>query len=837
MSEPLRPPPSRLDDFHVGRWLAEPALNRLTSGETTLRIRPQLMDVLVCLAKRQGHVVLKDELLAEVWPDRVITESGMVRCIAELRQLLGDDSREPTYIETISKRGYRLVAAVDWVVPAPGPTDAASAPPHAAEPAEEGPPPSPAVDAPPGPEELRPSPARRMRSRWWLLAASLVVLAAAVTAVLVSRRSAEPALTDRDTVVLAFENTTGDTVFDDTLPLALAVQLEQSPFLRILPDEQVRQTLGLMQRPSDTAVTHEVGAEVCERAGATALIVSSIAPLGRNFAIGLEAIGCADGAVLGRQQIEVTGKDEVLGGLGRIATALRGQLGESHASIQSYDVPITEATTASLEALRAVRRGDAARDRGQSDEALRFYREAVSLDPDFAIGHIRLGGFAIGQHYEQEGLAHIARAYELRDRVTLPERLEIDIIYLSVMSGDRVRMVETLEEMRRTYPRRLSARRRLATLYQSMGRLEDGLAEALEAVTLEPTSALAHQAVAQAYESLNRYADARRVAESAIAQGLDSAALHTTLLHIGFITGDQALVAREREWASSRTTAAPYFLEAEAEEAVWRGRLRESLEFLDRYQALARERGAEHRWTVLELRKARYEAICGFSDRAMARVNAQLAGGRLGNDLLVDALKVTVSAGDVETTARIIDGLDSENWPKTEEPFAGFVRAYRAAVETGRGRPERALEILDPIKPYELGLGYGLIPLHERALAHLAAGDWVQARDAFQKMLDNEGIFPGQKLQPLAQLGLARALAAGGQIVESRGAYEQFFQLWRGGDADLPLLVQARRELLAARGRVREHIAALHRLDGRQPRDGGEVVPPEGRRVVARLEG
>lgn len=794
MSDSLRPPPSRVGDFRVGHWVAEPALNRLTSGQTVFRVRPQLMDVLVCLARRQGRVVLKDELLAEVWPDRVITESGMVRCIAELRQLLGDSSREPTYIETISKRGYRLVASVEWIEstaaagegervvdePTLDPPDAGGAA-LATQPATD-------PEVPP----LAP-PFRPRRTGWWL-AAALVLAAAAGTAVFQYTRDPAPVLTERDTIVLAFENTTGDPVFDDTLPLALAIQLEQSPYLRILPEDQVRQTLGLMQRPLDTAVTREVGAEVCERSGATALVVSSVATLGRNYALGLEAVGCANGAVLGRQQVEVTGKDAVLGGLGRIATALRRQLGESRDSLRAYDVPITEATTASLDALRAIRRGDGARNRGQNEEALRFYREAVGIDPDFALAHARLGAFAIGLHYEQEGIAHITRAHELRDRVTLPERLEIDINYTSVIGGDQARIVETLEAMRDTYPRRMSARRRLATHYQDVGRFEESLAEALEAVKLEPDTVQAHYAVVRAYEVLNRYAEARQAAEAAIARGLESPAMHVTLLHIGFITRDAALVARERAWAARRTDATAYFLEAEAEEAVWRGRLRESLEYLERYQALVMERGAEHRWIVLELRKARYEAICGFARLATARAARQLARTDLGNDLVVDALKVAVSAGDLDTVAGLLDRLDRDGWPKAEEPFAGFVRSYRAALETGRGRPDRALELLKPIQPFELGLSYGLIPLHERAVAHLAAGDWRQAREAFQKMLDNQGVFPGQKLLPLAQLGLARALAAGGQTAESRQAYEAFFDLWKAADPDLPLLAQARRE-------------------------------------------
>jgi DNA-binding winged helix-turn-helix (wHTH) protein/tetratricopeptide (TPR) repeat protein len=808
MTDPLRPPPKRVEDFRVGAWLAEPALNRLTSGPTVLRIRPQLMDVLVCLARHQGRVVLKDELLAEVWPDRIITESGMVRCIAELRQILGDDSREPRYIETISKRGYRLLTPVEWLpdgpAHAPGGEAAAGEPGAATEgaggpgdagtsvPQDDAPVPAAGADA----RTVPAAPRRAGRRRRWLAwAAVLAALAGTATALVLYLPPSPPGLTERDTIVLAFDNATSDPVFGETLPLALAVQLEQSPFLRVLAEDQVRGTIAEMQRPPDTVITRAVGAEVCERAGATVLIAGSIAPLGRTYALGLEAVSCATGEALARQQAEAAGKDQVLGALGRIASALRRQLGESRDSVGAYDVPLTQATTPSIEALRALRRGDAARDRGQGAEALQFYREAVALDPACALAHSRLGGTALGHAYEQEALTHLARAYELRDRVTLPERLEIDLIYHSVMTGDRDRMTATLEAMRQAYPRRLSARRRLAILYMDMGRFAEALTEATEALRLEPRSALAHQTVVRAYEALGRYAEARQVAEAAIAAHTDTVALHVTLLHIGFLTEDAALVARERAWAATRDAATPVFLEAEAEEAVWRGRLLESLEYLNRYQAWVLQRGAAFRWIVLELRKARFEALCGFSDRARRRTAAQLArGDELGNDLLVDALKASVSAGDFDTVSRILDRLARRGWPKVEQPFAGFVLSYRAALETGRGRPRRALEILRAIQPYELGVQYGLIPLYERAVAHLAAGEWQQARDAFQKMLDHAGVFTGQKLMPAAQLGLARALAAGGDTDASRRAYEQFFAWWKGADADLPLLAQARRE-------------------------------------------
>jgi tetratricopeptide (TPR) repeat protein len=619
----------------------------------------------------------------------------------------------------------------------------------------------------------------------------------AVAVALFIRARPAAALTEQDTVVLAFENTTGDKVFDDTLPMALAIQLEQSPFLRLLSNERIRDILVQMKQPADAPITKAVGLEACERAGAAAVILGSVTPLGSRYVIGLQASSCASGDVIAREQVEVSSKDEVLAALGRAATRLRRGLGESRDSMARYDVPITEGTTTSLEALRALRQGDGARDRGQLNEALQHYRDAASRDPEFALAQSRLGTAALGLHYESEALAALERAYARRDRVTVPERLEIDLIYHANMTGDQAKVTDALQALRREYPRRAIYRRRLAGHNLDIGNFDDALTEALEARKLEPGNSSTFAVLARAYFALGRWAEARAVAEEAIARGVATEAQRSLLLQVGFVTGDVALVERERAWASTQPEAAPFFLEFDAEYDVWHGRLKKSLAALDAYQAWARQRGAEYRWIVLELRKARYEALCGMTSAARARMNRLLKSGTLDTGLKVDALKVAISAGDMTTARSLIAGFDAQGWPKVEQPYAGFVQAYRAAIETSAGQPRQALDRLAPFVPFELGLDWGLIPLHERALAHLKAGEWQQARDAFQKMLDHPGVFSGQKLLPSAQLGLARAFASGGQVAESRAAYETFLRLWKDADPDLPLIAVAKRELAA----------------------------------------
>lgn len=788
MHEVQRPTAQPPADFRVGDWLAQPSLNRLTSGETTLHLRPQLMDVLVSFARHQGQVVSKDTLLAEVWSDRYVTESGIIRCVAEIRQLLGDDSHEPRYIETFSKRGYRLVATVEWLPTAPGPNGVpANGPgvvPHVS---------GAAAAAEPAPDVARADGQPRSRLwRWWLVA-SLALALLAIVLVPVTRRTRAVPLTGRDMVVLAFENLTKDRVFDDTLPLALAVQLDQSPFLRLLPDERVRETLRLMTRPPDTPVTRAIGMEVCERAGATALVVASIAMLGEHYVIGLEAVACAGAGTLARQQVEVPSKDDVLKGIGQVAADLRSRLGESLTSVERFNVPPTEATTASLDALRAARLGDAARRSGRTAEALTLYRRAVSLDPEFAIAQARLGSAALAAHFENEGLEAILKAHALRDRVTLPERLEIDALYHTCITGDLDEVTRALETMRRTYPNSASGLRGLADHYRRLGRYDEALSEALAAQRIDPNGSGTLTVLAWAYLCLNRLAEAQATAESAVALGVDNEALHTVLLQVGFHRGDADLIARERAWATHHPEATPWFLESEAEESVWRGRLRESLEYLRRYEAWAMERGAEQRGVVLRLRMARYEALSGRVADAMARVDRELAANP-DPHLKIEALKVVVSAGEMTRTARLIGELDRAGWPRAAQPDAGFMTAYRAALETGRGHPDRALELLRPLGPFELGASWGFIPLYERGRAHLARGDHAAALEAFRKMLAHPAVSSGQKLLPLAQLGVGRALAAGGQVAESRQAYETFFALWKDADAGLPLLAQARRE-------------------------------------------
>jgi DNA-binding winged helix-turn-helix (wHTH) protein/tetratricopeptide (TPR) repeat protein len=804
---PEQPPPvPRLHPFTLGDWLVDPRACHISRGDTVLKLRAQLIDLLVCLARREGEIALKDEILAEVWPGQYIAESGVSRCIAELRQVLQDDAQHPRYIETITKRGYRIVAPVVWL-----PVQDEAAVQERAEPApdvraQEGA--MPVAKAAEAAHTARKG--RRLygrRGAWAALALMLVI--AGMIAIRMFVRTPTKILTERDPVLLAFENQTGDAVFDETIPLAVSIQLEQSPYLALLSPARVQEVLRMMKRPPDTPVTRAVGLEVCERIGGAALIVTSIARLGQQYVIGLEAVACGTASVLARQQATAERKEAVLEALQRAAAAIRLAVGESAASLERYRVPAFEATTTSLEALRAVRRGDLAYERGESDLALGLYRDAVALDADFALAHSRLGRLAVGG----ERLAALQKAYDLRPQVTLPERLEIEASYHRYVTGDGSRVVEALELLSRSYPQRARYRHDLASEYMNAGRYEAALVEAREAVRLEPNSAVNTAGIARAHLFLNQVAEARQEAERALALGSIGGYSHVLLFWCAVAANDEALRAREHAWmAGPPPDWPPYWLEDQAEESMGRGRLAEAVAFMKKMEAWADERGAK---TVrgpgqatagqlpnsaldmaarARLRMARYEALCGFGAQAMRRVEAEL-DRHPGVLTKMDAVRATVSAGRFDVAERLLNEIDRQGQPG--DWGATLARTYRAAIAASRGQTAQALDLLIPLEPFELGFVYSLEPAFERARAHYLAGDWVKARAAFEKILAHPMIDSGRKLLPHAELGLARTLARAGDIAGSRRTYELFFDRWRQADPDLPVLLQARREYAA----------------------------------------
>jgi eukaryotic-like serine/threonine-protein kinase len=479
-------PPFRLDPVNQCLW----------RGEERLYLMPKPFAVLTYLVEHAGRLVTHEELLAAIWPDTYVQPEVLRRYILEIRRVLGDSAETPRFIQTFPKRGYQFVAPV---TDESGASLAEGAPvpgtrPHAG---------SLSDLSPRG--VLSDSPVRAKRARrivTGLLAA--LVLVAAVVAALFGTKS--KALRDRDWIVLAgFENRSGEPVFDFTLRQGLAAQLSQSPFLNIVPDERVRETLRLMGRTPDDRLGHETALEVCRRQGVKAMLEGSIARLDRTYVMALDATNCQTGESIAREQASVEGKERVLGALGTMASHLRRTLGESLASIERFDVPIENITTPSLEALHAFTFGQRARARGSEIESIPFFHRAVELDPRFASAYTMLSTVYSNLGDAESAKQYARLAYEQRDQVSERERLSITYQYYYQVKGDQTRATEVLEVWKQSFPHEMQPVNGLAFIHNFLGRFDRAVEEGKEALRRNPSHGFPYSNLAFAYRGLGRF--------------------------------------------------------------------------------------------------------------------------------------------------------------------------------------------------------------------------------------------------------------------------------------------------------------------------------------------
>ena len=759
-------------DFRVGEWLVEPSLDRLSRNGTVLRLRPQLVDMLVLLAQRAGETVSKDEILANVWDGQHVAESGMTRCIAEIRQALGDAAREPRIVQTIPKRGYRLVAPVEFLErPAPDAAPTEDSTPAAA---------SNDVDILP------------RRSRWGIgaLLASVLLLATLGA----GRGNAPAALSADHRILLAdVTNTTGDKTFDGTLRLALAVHLGQAPTLLFVQSEHVRSTLSRMGRRTDEPVVGAVALEVCRREGAAVLLAGSIARLGSRYAVGLEAIACATGESVGRQLHEADGKDDVLEALEAAALRMRRTLGESRASLRRHDAPLERATTPSLEALKALSLGDYSRDHARLDEALTFYRRATELDPRFALAWARRGAAArnVGEYAESQPA--FEKAFSLRDRATDPERFYIAAHYYRFVADDPAKAVETYKTWRQTYPGSQVPPTNLASLYVNVfGDYAAALPEAREAVRLTPQSSIATTVLFNAYMGTNQVPEARQVLQQAKSHGATDILWHTLAYELAFSDGDEAGMAEQVRWASADPGLAMVMAQHRARAMAGAGRLRESRRLWSEALSVAAQLGPPAWQAAVRIREADVEALLGDPHRARAAIDAALAIERTPATVLTAAM-VLVLIGETGRAAALLE-------EGSRAPAGALclrrtsIALARALVEARSGRPAGAIETIRTAAPFERGRMFELGPLAIRASIEAQLGRLAEAATTYRHVLRLRHVSPTSPWIPVARLALARALRDQGDIDRSRAAYNALLESMKGADADAPLLLAARRE-------------------------------------------
>ena len=599
------------------------------------------------------------------------------------------------------------------------------------------------------------------------------------------------ALTEKDTIVLAdFANTTGDPVFDGALKQGLAVQLEQSPFLNIFSDQRVRETLRFMNRSPDERVTKEIAREICERQGLKAFLTGSISNLGSNYVVTLEAVNAQTGDTITRQQVEVNSKEQVLSALGDAATNLREKLGESLGSIQKYDVPIHQATTSSLEALKAFSLGVEHQLKGKYLEAIPFFKRATETDDKFARAYAAMSSMYYNTRQYDLAADASRKAYELRDRVGEYERLYITQIYYDNVTGELDKYLETLELWKRTYPRESAPHNNLAVKYNELGQFDKAADEAREAIRLNPNSASGHSLLASSAVGLNRFDEAKEIIRQAQSQKLENLRMHQNLYRIAFVQGDVEGMKREIDWATGKPEE--YAAQSwQADSAAFHGQLRKARQLSTSAFELAQRRDLKEVAAQISAGAAARDAQ--FQDCKTVKEQTakalHLAHDRITVSLSANALAI---CGDAAETKSLMDEL-AKRFPTDSLINQVRMPLIEAHMEMERGNPTQAIQLLEKTRLYGRNILFPIAYL--RGQAYLADKNGGAAAAQFQEILDNRGWSALSYFYPLAYVGLARAAVLQGETAKARKAYEDFLVLWKDADTDLPILIEAKKEL------------------------------------------
>ena len=614
-----------------------------------------------------------------------------------------------------------------------------------------------------------------------------VLLVAAVGSFFYFNR--KPVLTEQDTILVGdFVNTTGDPIFDGTLKQGLAVQLGQSPFLHLFPDIRVRQTLRLMGRSADERVTTEVGLEICERQGLKALIVGAIAPLGSHYVISLEAVNGRSGEVLAREQTEAEAKEKVLKALSQAASRLREKLGESLGSIQKFDAPL-EVTTSSLEALKAFSLGLEQTQAGKFLEAIPFYKRAIELDAQFAYAYGTLAVNYYNTRQPKLAAEYAEKAFTLRDRMSELEKLRITSFYYAFVTGEVDKGIETVELYKRTYPRDERGPLNLSDRYGMIGQLERAVTEARQALALNPNNAVAYWNLADSLTRLNRFSEAKETCELAVQQKLDTIAVHYFLYQIAFAEGDEAGMQQQLTWASGRLDA--YMaLDWQNAASAFAGQWRRAQDLSRRSIDLASRSDAKEVAARYSAEAALRGAV--LDQCVLTRAAAAQSLGFERNQASLTRLTLALALCEEASQAQTLVDELLKRYPKDSLVNGLWLLIIRAALELQRHNPSEAIRLLEPARRYEPAAEFW--PQYVRGLAYLSLKSGDEAAAEFQKILDRRGEAALSVLYPLAHLGLARAHALAGDAEKSRTKYREFFVLWKDADADLPILIEAKKE-------------------------------------------
>ncbi|MGA3211653.1 MAG: tetratricopeptide repeat protein, partial [Terriglobales bacterium] len=647
------------------------------------------------------------------------------------------------------------------------------------------------------------------RANFWKIALpALLVLVLLPSALYLRARRSRP-LTDRDTIVLAdFSNSTGDPVFDDTLKTALGISLRQSPFLNVLSDTKAAQTLQLMTRAADTKLTPEVARELCQRVGGKAYLSGSIASLGSSYVLGLKAVSCINGDTLAQKQVTAASKEAVLDTLGETASGLRGELGESLATVQRFDVPLAQATTASLEALKAYSLGRKA-EYEKGTEAISYFEHAIQLDPNFAMAYWEAGNIYSSRGEPGKASGYLSRAFQLRERTNEREKLHITVLYYLDVTGELEKAAEIFREHIENYPREYAAYENLGIVYADQGQYEKALEVTRQGLRLEPNAVAGYDGVANCTLALHRFDETRQVIHEVQARKLDDFIVHDALYILAFFEANSAAMAEQQQWFASHAGYQDWGAALASDTEAYGGHLGTARKLTKRaVDAAIREDSREN--------GAIWQAIA--AQREVAFGNA--AEGR---QKAAEALQLSPASSGAEAEAALAFAMGGESaraeslaldlgkrFPLNTQMQALWLPAIQAQLALEKKDPPAALTALQAASAIELGsipfvsnLSC-LYPTYVRGTSYLSAGKGAAAAAEFQKIIDHSGIVGNCWTGALAQLGAARADAveartlqgadADAARVRALAAYKDFLTLWKDADPDIPIFKEAKAE-------------------------------------------
>jgi DNA-binding winged helix-turn-helix (wHTH) protein/tetratricopeptide (TPR) repeat protein len=773
-----------------GPFEVHASAGKLYRGGVRVRLSGQPFQILLLLLRHPGEVVTREHLRKEIWGEGTFVdfEHSLNAAVNKLRRTLGDSADHPTYIETLTGCGYRFIGSTQQPC---SPVSVAAAEPVA----------NPTAIGNGSPVEKMPQP--RQRAFAWqavLLSTMLVVLAAVVVSYLYSHR--RPKLTNTDTIVLAdLMNATGDPVFDGTIKQGLAIQLAQSPFLSLVSEERIRQTLRLMGRSPDAPLNPQIAHEVCERTGGTTVLEGSLAKLGTRYVLGLIAKNCSSGEIVDREQVQAARKEDVLDALTRIASTFRRHAGESLATIQQHNVPLADASTPSLEALKAYSNGWKVLSSTGHFAALPLFQRALEIDPKFAMAHASLARLYSISEDPSLAAESAGKAYELRDRATDRERFFISASYEIDMTGNLQKARQTCEAWSQAYPRDAQVHGFLAgMIYPTFANYENAVNEARKAIEIDPDLAIAYEILAYNYQYLGRLDDAQDALRRASERKLELPEYIVRQHDIAFLRADEAGMERAAALAKGNLAAEEWMADHEAFVLAYSGRLREAKTMLRRAVELGLRASGRERAALYTVPAALWDALFG---NAPGATQTAMEAANTSRERYVEygAAFALALAGDSTRSEALSKDLE-ERFGEDTAVRVSYIPAIRAQLAVDRGEPAEAVNLLQTATPYELGAprvsvhgNFGaLYPIYVRGEAYLALHRGDDAAVEFQKIIDHRGVVAVDPVAALAYLQLGRALVMAGDPLKAKAAYAAFLTLWKKADSDIPVLNLAKME-------------------------------------------